>query len=45
MPGVGLFITRQIVERHGGTVPVRSLPGEGATFVPRSPLLSHEAQA
>lgn len=30
--GLGLFITQQIVEAHGGIVQVRSLPGEGATF-------------
>ncbi|WP_223637036.1 PAS domain-containing sensor histidine kinase [Corallococcus sp. EGB] len=30
--GLGLFITQQIVEAHGGVVQVRSVPGEGATF-------------
>jgi signal transduction histidine kinase/CheY-like chemotaxis protein len=37
--GLGLYITRQIVERHGGNVRVASEPGGGTTFtvtVPRS---------
>jgi signal transduction histidine kinase len=36
--GLGLAIVRQVVESHGGTVAVHSVPGAGATFVLWLPL-------
>jgi two-component system OmpR family sensor kinase len=36
--GLGLAIARDIVERHGGTLAVSSVPGHGATFTVRIPL-------
>jgi signal transduction histidine kinase len=30
--GLGLFVTRQLVTAHGGTVACESVPGEGTTF-------------
>lgn len=35
--GVGLYLTKQIVELHGGNIEVRSVPGQGSTFVVRIP--------
>ena len=36
--GLGLAIVRQVVESHGGSVAVHSVPGAGATFVLWFPL-------
>lgn len=38
--GLGLFITRRIVEHHRGSIYVESTSGEGATFVIELPILS-----
>ena len=36
--GLGLYITHDIVKRHGGGLTVSSLPGQGATFTVELPL-------
>jgi signal transduction histidine kinase len=35
--GLGLFIVRQIVEAHGGSVQLRSEPGQGTSFLVELP--------
>jgi signal transduction histidine kinase len=36
--GLGLYLTRQVVQAHGGEISVESTPGQGATFHLRLPL-------
>ncbi|WP_426756158.1 ATP-binding protein [Myxococcus sp. Y35] len=37
--GLGLYIVRQLVEAHGGTIHVESTIGEGAAFIVELPLM------
>ncbi len=43
--GLGLAVSRQLVALHGGTLSVRSRPGEGSTFVFTLPLASQAASS
>ena len=43
--GLGLWITRQIVDALGGRVMVHSRPGEGSEFIVELPLEMHSTQA
>jgi signal transduction histidine kinase len=38
--GLGLYVSKAIVDAHGGSIEVTSCPGEGSTFVVRLPLAS-----
>ncbi len=38
--GIGLTITKGLVEAHGGSMDVRSVPGEGTTMIARLPSTS-----
>ncbi|HVG58663.1 MAG TPA: ATP-binding protein, partial [Hyalangium sp.] len=38
--GLGLYISRQIVQEHGGDIRVESVSGQGSTFCVELPLRS-----
>lgn len=40
--GVGLYITRQIINAHGGTIKVMSKEGRGSTFILVLPIVNQE---
>jgi PAS domain S-box-containing protein len=43
--GLGLYISRAIVEAHGGEILVTSQPGKGATFLVRLPRAAGQGEA
>ncbi len=43
--GLGLYLVRQIVELHGGTIRAESAPGQGTRMIVRLPLSARETSA
>jgi len=41
--GIGLFMTRQVIQQHGGTIRVESEPGKGARFIVTIPMTCNKA--
>jgi signal transduction histidine kinase len=41
--GIGLYLCRQIIEEHGGTITAESQKGKGSCFVIRLPILPRDA--
>jgi signal transduction histidine kinase len=42
--GIGLAVTKKIVEEHEGSISVKSAPGEGTTFTVKLPVY-HETMS